>query len=109
MSGQVDYLMKVVVPDIEAYDAFYKKLVSKIDITERLLRLRHGAHQGDDGAAARLHAARPDGEAAGMSTDRRQIRNGSMTGFASSPVIRLTRTRRKLPAWTARRRSITLG
>jgi len=33
MSGQVDYLMKVVVPDIEAYDAFYQRLVSKIDIT----------------------------------------------------------------------------
>jgi Lrp/AsnC family transcriptional regulator len=32
MSGQVDYLMKVVVPDIEAYDAFYQKLVSKINI-----------------------------------------------------------------------------
>ena len=32
MSGQVDYLMKVVVPDIEAYDTFYKKLVAKIDI-----------------------------------------------------------------------------
>ena len=32
MSGQVDYLMKVVVPDIEAYDVFYQKLVSKIDI-----------------------------------------------------------------------------
>ena len=34
MSGQVDYLLKVVVPDIEAYDAFYKKLVSRIDITD---------------------------------------------------------------------------
>ena len=34
MSGQVDYLLKVVVPDIEAYDAFYKRLVSKIDITD---------------------------------------------------------------------------
>ena len=32
MSGQVDYLMKVVVPDIAAYDTFYQKLVSKIDI-----------------------------------------------------------------------------
>ncbi len=32
MSGQVDYLLKVVVPDIEAYDTFYQKLVSKIDI-----------------------------------------------------------------------------
>jgi len=34
MSGQVDYLMKVVVPDIEAYDAFYQKLVARIDITD---------------------------------------------------------------------------
>ena len=34
MSGQVDYLLKVVVPDIAAYDAFYKKLVAKIDITD---------------------------------------------------------------------------
>jgi Lrp/AsnC family transcriptional regulator len=34
MSGQIDYLLKVVVPDIEAYDAFYKKLVAKIDITD---------------------------------------------------------------------------
>jgi Lrp/AsnC family transcriptional regulator len=32
MAGKVDYLMKVVVPDIAAYDAFYKKLVSKITI-----------------------------------------------------------------------------
>lgn len=34
MSGQVDYLLKVVVPDIAAYDQFYKKLVSSIDIEE---------------------------------------------------------------------------
>lgn len=34
MSGQVDYLLKVVVPDIEAYDGFYKKLVSRIDISD---------------------------------------------------------------------------
>jgi len=34
MSGNVDYLLKVVVPDIAAYDAFYKKLVAKIDITD---------------------------------------------------------------------------
>lgn len=34
MSGQIDYLLKVVVPDIEAYDAFYKKLVARIDITD---------------------------------------------------------------------------
>ncbi len=34
MSGEVDYLLKVVVPDIEAYDLFYKKLVSNIEIED---------------------------------------------------------------------------
>jgi Lrp/AsnC family transcriptional regulator len=34
MSGEVDYLMRVVVPDIAAYDTFYKKLISRIDITK---------------------------------------------------------------------------
>ncbi|MBB5754614.1 Lrp/AsnC family transcriptional regulator [Prosthecomicrobium pneumaticum] len=34
MSGQVDYLLRVVVPDIEAYDAFYKRLIAKIDIAD---------------------------------------------------------------------------
>lgn len=28
MTGQVDYLLRVVVPDIEAYDIFYKKLIA---------------------------------------------------------------------------------
>ena len=28
MSGEIDYLLRVVVPDIEHYDAFYKKLIS---------------------------------------------------------------------------------
>lgn len=32
MSGQVDYLLRVVVPDIEAYDKFYKKLISRIEL-----------------------------------------------------------------------------
>jgi Lrp/AsnC family transcriptional regulator len=32
MSGQVDYLLRVVVPDIEAYDRFYKKLIGKIEL-----------------------------------------------------------------------------
>ena len=30
MSGDVDYLLRVVVPSIPAYDVFYKKLISKI-------------------------------------------------------------------------------
>ncbi|MCP4072780.1 MAG: Lrp/AsnC family transcriptional regulator [Hyphomicrobiales bacterium] len=34
MSGQVDYLLKVVVPDIDAYDVFYKKLVANIEIED---------------------------------------------------------------------------
>lgn len=33
MSGAVDYLLRVVVPDIDAYDRFYKKLISKIELT----------------------------------------------------------------------------
>lgn len=34
MSGEVDYLLRVVVPDIQAYDAFYQRLISKVDITD---------------------------------------------------------------------------
>jgi Lrp/AsnC family transcriptional regulator len=33
MSGAVDYLLRVVVPDIAAYDAFYKKLIARIELT----------------------------------------------------------------------------
>ena len=32
MSGDVDYLLRVVVPDIAAYDAFYKRMIAKIEI-----------------------------------------------------------------------------
>jgi Lrp/AsnC family transcriptional regulator len=34
MSGEIDYLMRVVVPDIAAYDAFYKKLIGRIEIAK---------------------------------------------------------------------------
>lgn len=34
MSGEIDYLLRVVVPDIEAFDAFYKRLISKIEIRD---------------------------------------------------------------------------
>lgn len=34
MAGQVDYLLRVVVPDIAAYDAFYKKLIEKVKISD---------------------------------------------------------------------------
>jgi Lrp/AsnC family transcriptional regulator len=34
MSGEVDYLLRVVVPDIEHYDAFYKKLIGRVALTD---------------------------------------------------------------------------
>src|ERR1044072_3057959 len=34
MSGQGDYLLRVGVPDIEAYDAFYKKLIGRIELSD---------------------------------------------------------------------------
>jgi Lrp/AsnC family transcriptional regulator, cysteine-sensing transcriptional activator len=34
MSGKVDYLLRVVVPDIERYDSFYKRLISKIELSD---------------------------------------------------------------------------
>lgn len=34
MSGEVDYLMRVVVPDIDAYDQVYKKLISAVDFKD---------------------------------------------------------------------------
>ncbi|GHA29029.1 AsnC family transcriptional regulator [Devosia pacifica] len=34
MSGDIDYLMRVVVPDIAAYDAFYKRLIAKIALSD---------------------------------------------------------------------------
>jgi Lrp/AsnC family transcriptional regulator len=32
MSGDVDYLLHVVVPDIAAYDAFYRKLIASVSL-----------------------------------------------------------------------------
>ena len=34
MSGQIDYLLRVVVPDIESYDLFYKRLIAKIELSD---------------------------------------------------------------------------
>jgi Lrp/AsnC family transcriptional regulator len=34
MSGQVDYMLRVVVPDIESYDRFYKAFISQIELTD---------------------------------------------------------------------------
>lgn len=34
MSGEIDYLLRVVVPNIAAYDDFYRRLIAKIDISD---------------------------------------------------------------------------
>lgn len=31
-SGEVDYMLRVVVPDMEAYDVFYKKLIEEVEL-----------------------------------------------------------------------------
>ena len=44
MSGEVDYLMRVVVPDMKAYDRFYQSLIERIDISDVSSKLCHGAN-----------------------------------------------------------------
>jgi len=34
MSGDIDYLMRVVVPDIAAYDGFYKRLIQRVALSD---------------------------------------------------------------------------
>lgn len=34
MSGEVDYLLRVVVPDIAAYDDFYRRLIAQISLND---------------------------------------------------------------------------
>ncbi|MGI9433488.1 MAG: Lrp/AsnC family transcriptional regulator [Geminicoccaceae bacterium] len=34
MSGEIDYLLRVTVPDIAAYDAFYKRLIAEIELDD---------------------------------------------------------------------------
>jgi Lrp/AsnC family transcriptional regulator len=34
LSGEIDYLLRVVVPDIAAYDAVYKRLIEKVEFTD---------------------------------------------------------------------------
>ena len=34
MSGEVDYLLRVVVADMAAYDAFYRKLIGQVQLTD---------------------------------------------------------------------------
>ena len=34
MSGDVDYLMRIVVPDIDAYDVVYKRLIASVEFQD---------------------------------------------------------------------------
>ncbi len=34
MSGDIDYLLKIVVPDIPSYDAVYKRLIEKVPLSD---------------------------------------------------------------------------
>ena len=34
MSGHIDYLMRIVVPDIDAYDAVYKRMIAAVDFLD---------------------------------------------------------------------------
>jgi len=34
MSGEIDYLLKAYVPDIASYDALYKKLIARIELSD---------------------------------------------------------------------------
>jgi Lrp/AsnC family transcriptional regulator len=48
MSGDVDYLLHVIVPDIAAYDAFYKKLIAAVAL--RNVSSRFAMERMKDGA-----------------------------------------------------------
>jgi Lrp/AsnC family transcriptional regulator len=34
LSGEIDYLLRIVVPDIAAYDAVYKNLIEKVEFSD---------------------------------------------------------------------------
>ena len=34
LSGDIDYLLRIVVPDIEAYDAVYKRLIAAAELAD---------------------------------------------------------------------------
>ena len=34
MSGDIDYMLRIVVPDIAGYDAVYKRLIQSADLSE---------------------------------------------------------------------------
>jgi Lrp/AsnC family transcriptional regulator len=64
MAGEIDYLLRVVVPDIDAYDVFYKKLIARIEIAK--VSSSFAMEQIKYTTALPLHFARaPEAERAG--------------------------------------------
>ncbi len=51
MAGDVDYMLRVVVADMQSYDVFYKKLISAVPLKNVTSRFRHGEDQVGHGAA----------------------------------------------------------
>ena len=58
MSGDVDYLMRIVVPDIDAYDVVYKRLISAVAFLGCERKLRARDDQVHDRPAAHVYEAR---------------------------------------------------
>ncbi|MCH2596974.1 MAG: Lrp/AsnC ligand binding domain-containing protein, partial [Pirellulales bacterium] len=34
MAGDIDYLLRVIVKDLDAYDAFYKRLIKRVSLSD---------------------------------------------------------------------------
>ena len=34
MAGDIDYMLRVAVPDMQAYDAFYKRLIARVELSD---------------------------------------------------------------------------
>ena len=58
MSGEVDYLMRIVVPDIDAYDAVYKKLIASVEFLD--VSASFALETIKSTTALPLHYVRPD-------------------------------------------------
>jgi DNA-binding Lrp family transcriptional regulator len=56
MTGDVDYLLQALIPDVAAYDKLYKRLIGRITLADVSSSFCDGRDQGNDSAAARLRA-----------------------------------------------------
>jgi len=61
MTGDVDDLLHVVVPDIAAYDDFYHRLIGQVKLRNVSNRFSNGTAEGGAAAGVRLAFARQTG------------------------------------------------